>query len=388
MKRRRLLGAATLIAATNNRAAAQSTRSRPLARVQVSFERIVRTVVGLRPYRPTGFVLRSEVYGDKVIVHNYGHGGGGVSLSWGTAQLATDLAAATGRDRYAVLGCGAVGLATARLLQDRGFAVTIYAAELPPQTTSNIAGAQWSPVSVFEPEKISPAFSEQFVLASQLSYRYFQNLVGDHYGVRWIENYYLGEQPDRSFIDYVRREGIVSLYPDIVSLQPGDHAFAARYVTRFMTMLIEPPVYLNAVLRDFLLRGGTVRVQRFADRKQILALEEATIVNCTGLGAKSLFVDDELIPIKGQLSVLLPQPEIDYLTLAPDALYMFPRRDGILLGGTFERGVGSPEVNEPARTRIVGAHAQIFAQMHERLPDCRAGLFQPKGAAHPESGRL
>ena len=43
----------------------------------------------------------------------------------------------------AVLGCGAVGLATARVLQDRGFAVTIYARQLPPDTTSNVAGAMW-----------------------------------------------------------------------------------------------------------------------------------------------------------------------------------------------------------------------------------------------------
>ena len=58
--------------------------------------------------------------------------------------------------------------------------------------------------------------------------------------------------------------------------------------------------------------------------------------NCTGLGARDLFGDTELQPVRGQLAILLPQPEIRY-AFTGDAGYMFPRADGILLGGTFER---------------------------------------------------
>lgn len=54
--------------------------------VNVSRERVIRTVVGLRPFRPSGFVVRAESLGDKLLVHNYGHGGGGVTLSWGCAE--------------------------------------------------------------------------------------------------------------------------------------------------------------------------------------------------------------------------------------------------------------------------------------------------------------
>ena len=86
-----------------------------------------------------------EKVGEKTVVHNYGHGGGGITLSWGTSELAVEEAWKTGERRFAVLGCGAVGLATARLLQERGAEVTIYAKDLPPHTTSNIAGGHWSP---------------------------------------------------------------------------------------------------------------------------------------------------------------------------------------------------------------------------------------------------
>src|SRR5687768_12463736 len=56
--------------------------------VRVSADREIRTVVGLRPFRPAGFVVEVKRFGVKTVVHNYGHGGAGVTLSWGTAELA------------------------------------------------------------------------------------------------------------------------------------------------------------------------------------------------------------------------------------------------------------------------------------------------------------
>jgi len=154
MNRRQFLHAASMAAST---VVAGCYRSRPraanpvfgincnLAPVLVSPEREIRTVVGLRPYRPSGFVVKAEKLGEKLVIHNYGHGGAGITLSWGTSQLATALLPGMPVSSVAVLGCGAVGLATARLLQDRGLPVTIYASELPPNTTSNIAGGECFP---------------------------------------------------------------------------------------------------------------------------------------------------------------------------------------------------------------------------------------------------
>ena len=174
---------------------------RQFAPVKVSRDRVIREVVGLRPYRPSGFVVDAERFGNKLLVHNYGHGGGGVTLSWGTASLAVDLAReflATSRTRpqhFAVLGCGVSGLSAARLLQRRyqngPGTVTIYAKALPPDTTSNIAGASWSPTSVFEPDQVTGKWNDQFRRACQISNRAFQLLVGPEYGVRWIETYEL-----------------------------------------------------------------------------------------------------------------------------------------------------------------------------------------------------
>src|SRR5271165_3427973 len=57
-----------------------------LPKVNVQPDREIRTVVGLRPFRPSGFVVSTQKFDNKVVVHNYGHGGGGVTLSWGTSE--------------------------------------------------------------------------------------------------------------------------------------------------------------------------------------------------------------------------------------------------------------------------------------------------------------
>jgi D-amino-acid oxidase len=330
--------------------------------VWVRPDRIIRTVVGHRPFRPAGFVVRAETLGAKTVIHNYGHGGGGISLSWGSAAQAVRLADQTGARRFAVLGAGVIGLSTARLLQERGYDVTIYTAALPLETTSAVAGAQWSPTTIVNRDRVTPAFIEQYLEACHLAHRRFQSLVGERYGIRWLPNYFLSPTPP----DPARAAWGLHLLPDLLRmgpvLPPGHHPFPGRYAQRLFTMMIEPSRYLPALLEDFRSAGGRLVLRAFADADQIGRLDEPVVVNCTGLGARRLFGDEELTPIKGQLVFLVPQPEVQYATLG-DALYMFPRRDGILLGGTFERGDESTEADPAQTERIVTGHRAVFEPM-------------------------
>ena len=322
--------------------------------VKVSADRVIRTIVGLRPFRPSGFILKSERLNDKTIIHNYGHGGGGVSLSWGTAKLAVDLALQTQETSFAVLGCGVIGLSTARLLQRKGFQVTIYAKDLPPETTSNVAGALWAPVSVFEENKVTSEFINQFNQASKISHRMFQDFVGEKYGVWWIKNYFLGDAFDFP--------GGKELYPGFNKHHDAKIFFGSADVTEISTMMIEPPIYLNALTEDFYQAGGKIEVKHFNAKQDIELLGEKVIMNCTGLGSSKLFSDPELIPVRGQLSILLPQTEIDYSYVAPshdNLLYMFPRKDGIILGGTSEKENWSLEPDAKESERILNGHHKI-----------------------------
>ena len=334
---------------------------RPLVPVDVSADRVIRTVVGLRPFRRPGFLVRADRFDEKTIVHNYGHGGCGVTLSWGSAALAVEEAVKAGQNRYAVIGCGVIGLSTALLLQRRGAEVTIYAKDLPPQTTSNVAGATWYPSFIVDPKRRTPEFEAQYERAARLSHRAFQDLLGPRYGVRYIEQYWLGNEPHRWNRE---REIVADLFPETRELAHGEHLFDSPWVAHDVTMIIEPPIYLNALIQDFRLAGGRIAVRDFPSREEILALEEPVILNCTGMGAKALFGDEDMLPIKGQLTVLLPQPEIDYV-MAQEGLYMFPRTDGILLGGTFEGNVWDLEPNQEAAREVLAGHEQIFARMRK-----------------------
>lgn len=339
--------------------APQPSSSRRFAKVLVSPERVIRTTVGLRPFRTSGFLVRAERFDEKTIIHNYGHGSNGVSMSWGTGHLAMEEALKTGETTAAVIGCGAVGLAAARLLQRQGLGVTIYAKDVPPRTTSNMSAAWFSAGIGGDPEMRTAEYLTQQRRAARLAHRYFQDLVSDYYGVRWIERYALSESPP---VEPATPDPLGDLVTANTQLSSSEHPFPRPYARRYWTMLIEPSIYLDAVLRDVLLAGGDLVVREFDSLQAILALPEKLIINCTGLGAKELFGDDDLIPIKGQLTVLLPQPEVDYI-IGEGSLSMIPRKDGILLGQTWERGESSLDPSPTEMRRVMEGLTQFFAEM-------------------------
>ena len=324
----------------------------PLAPVLVDESRVIRTVAGLRPYRAAGFVVRREPLGDKALVHNYGHGGGGITLSWGSSRLATNLGLPGHSGPVAVIGAGALGLTTARLVQEAGFPVTIYAKALPPHTTSNIAGGQIEPAYLYKDEAVTPEWRAQLLAAMDYSWRRWQIMVGDEYGIRWLPTY-------EEILD-LKPSPLDPYFPATKRLSQAEHPFPMDNVVRFETMYVETGHFLRQTMRDISLAGGKFEVREFANPQAILGLGETLVFNCTGLGSRDLFGDQDLHPARGQLAIILPQPEIRYAVTGGPG-YMFPRADGIILGGSFELDQWDANPDPAAIARIIERHKRFFA---------------------------
>ncbi len=121
----------------------------------------------------------------------------------------------------------------------------------------------------------------------------------------------------------------------------------------YRTLLIEPPVFLSRLESDLRTAGVTFApLKTFASRAEIFAtIPDDVIINCSGFGAKILWSDPDLIPIKGQLAMLPAQPSLQYLY--GENGYLFPRSDHVVIGGTFEYDVNNEMPNKSDCVKLV-----------------------------------
>jgi len=371
LSRRALLGAAALAgpAAALDFAAAPAP-----ARVRATPDRLIDIAVCTRPFRPQGPRIEAESLHGKHLVHHYGHGGAGWSLSWGSARAALPLIQAGGaQGRIAVIGAGAIGLTTARVAQRAGLRVRIYCKDLPPDVPSSAATGLWSPDSrLCSAAHATPAFELAWEQMARSSFRTWQSLLGvPGDPVQWRDGYLLSDLPFDEPLAGTAFAGEPD-YPDLLErlddirprsrpLRPDEHPFRVPHARRFTQMMFNLSVYQRLLLEDFLREGGEFVRREFEQPRQIAGLPERTVVNCTGYGARALFGDQSLVPVKGQTARLVPQPEVDYMLIyRGHGLVMLPRRDGLLVAAQGEGDFGNAD-RAPDRAQSLAAVQRLAA---------------------------
>jgi len=310
--------------------------------LRAEIDRITAITVCTRPFRPQGPRLDVERLGGQTIVHNYGHGGSGWSLSWGSSAIATDKALATGERDIAVLGCGALGLTAALLLQRAGARVTIYAKDLPPNVRSSLATGVWSPDSrICLEQHATPAFKRLWESMARRSWQTYQTLLGlPGEPVEYIDEYFVSDAgasaPERDALTDGRpafakleRELLADLAPRPKDFPPGSHPFGARTLRGSSWMMFNISAYARLLVSDFLTSGGRMEVVEFHSPADFGALRQKTLINATGYGARALFSDESLVPVRGQLARMIPQPDIHYGLIYQNVSFV-PRRDGLV----------------------------------------------------------
>ena len=310
--------------------------------LHASTDRITAITVCTRPFRAQGPRLDVEQVGQKVVVHNYGHGGSGWSLSWGSSGVAVQKALATGEREIAVIGCGALGLTSSLLLQRAGARVTIYAKDLPPNVRSSLATGLWTPDSrICLEDNATPAFKQMWANMARQSFQTYQTLLGlPGNPVEFIDSYFVSDDSNS-----VRRRGASTdsrpkfaelqreLIPDLISRSedfgPGSHPFSERYLRRNTMMMFNISSYARLLMADFLANGGKIEISEFHTPGDFAKLREKTLINATGYGARALFSDESVTPVRGQLARMIPQPDINY-GLFYKGVSFVPRRDGLV----------------------------------------------------------
>lgn len=208
-----------------------------------------------------------------------------------------------------VVGGGVSGLTTAMVLADRGHRVRVWSAAPAADTTSAVAGALWWPYRIEPLDRVGDW--------SLATLRWYEELAARprETGVRLVEGVHRGER-------------LAALGPwagqvnDVVETAEG---------LRCRLPLIDMPVHLEWLEGRVRAAGGAVE-RRTVTSFDEAAAEAATVVNCTGLGARELVPDPGMRPVRGQL-VLVENPGIEeWFTEADPAssetTYFFPSRAG------------------------------------------------------------
>lgn len=327
-----------------------------LSTPNIARENMIGTNVGIRPFRKTGIRIEGEEIGDKWIIHNYGYGGSGLTLSFGGALEVLEILKTKKKPckSVAVLGAGVIGLTTAYDLLEKGYEVEIYADEWPPHLTSNVAAGIWSPLSF--PKDLSEEKREFHLQMEKKSESRFLKSLGDFpefVGVRLIPVYSFESQSSEK-LDRIGLEEEV-----IVHFDNG----ITRNGVRVYEIGIDGQLFMHDLSLKIRQKGVIFRQCHFKSLEDVLSLEQPIIINCTSMGSIPLFNDQEFIPIRGQLVYFNQQKDIDYLYYheiendPSDSTIFFvsvyPWSDRMILGGVYEQNEEELVISQEIIDRIV-----------------------------------
>lgn len=231
------------------------------------------------------------------------------------------------RKNILILGCGVNGLSTGITLLKRGYAVTIWAKDLPPDTNSDKAAAFWFPYLCSPREKAIPwarmtfeYFQKEILPDTDAGCRIkpFTQLFTEPHPEPWWKDAFPGtiERPDASELP----DGYVDAY-------------------RIQNIVIDTSVYMPYLVQLFTRLGGTIIQKTVSDIKETF-VESDVVVNCSGLGSRELFGDEKVYPIRGQM-VKIRKSNFDRVvvneTSPTEFALVVGRTNDIALGGTAEK---------------------------------------------------
>jgi D-amino-acid oxidase len=260
-------------------------------------------------------------------------------------------------------------LTAAWRLAEAGHEVQVLAAAPPGETTSVVAAAIWYPYLALPQDLVTRwsavGFEELAGLAAQ---------PATGVRMRWGRELFRAPTPDPWWRTAV---------PDLQRVPPAE--LPPSYVDgyRLQVPSVDMPRHL-AWLADRLAGYGVS-----IEPRRLSTLDEAPgeiVVDCTGLGARDLLGDRDLVPVRGQVVVVEQFGLEEWLLDETEELtYLAPREEAVVLGGTAQRGADDLTPDPQTAREIVARCAALVPEAaRARIVEHRVGLRPARSAVRLE----
>ncbi len=254
-----------------------------------------------------------------------------------------------------VLGAGVSGLSSGILLLKAGYKVTIWAKDLPPNTTSDKAAAFWYPYLCNPRDKA--------VVWSKFTLEYLKKHAIDD-PLSGCSMRTMIEVFDHKVDEPWWQEAVESYKRPILEELPDGYMDGYKVEAPLM----DTSKYMEWLLGSYTSLGGTIQ-ERYIASIDEAHMEYDTVINCTGLGSIELVNDNSLYPVRGQVVVVKPNG-LTQITADDEAhnnlAYIIPRETDIVLGGTAQVGDWNLEV-DPKDTEEILQKAKLLAPSLDKV---------------------
>jgi D-amino-acid oxidase len=331
-----------------------------------------------RPMRHGSPNMSVEKQDDKVIAHNYGHGGSGWTLGPGSATYVNNLFINyEGKDPLkkdtpiTIIGSGALGLFTAYDLNQRGYNNITVVADKFESLTSHNAGGLLAPVSMDNDPEMQKVIDKIGIDA----YKFYSDIAKKKHknfkhGAVIVPTYF-DSREDSGLEPYVGK--VMQPAKDVI-LDFGNGT--TRKMVSYDDGIFIDTAKMMIELREYLDKAGVKFIKKKVE--SFTKIDDKYIINCSGLGSAELNNDSKMTSVQGHLIMLKDQnpKDLQHMILVyfnegvtksgqkiKRSFYIFPKHlpntdpnhVGVV-GGTFIEG-GTPETpnNEEFDILLEGA---------------------------------
>lgn len=275
--------------------------------------------------------------------------------------------------RITVVGAGVIGLTVACRLADDGHDLRLIAAALPHDTTSSVAAAIWYPYRAYPQADVTRW--------AAFTYRALTELTeDDDSGVCMRSGRELCREPTAD-------PWWASAVPNLERLTDVPHGYRDGF--RLTVPVIDMPTHLDWLAARLAKRGIPIKLRGLA------GLDDAPgdlIVNCTGLGSRTLLDDQQMTPVRGQV-IVVEQFGLHEWTLDDSddengqLTYIVPRERTVVLGGTAEAGIEDMTAQPDIAEGILDRCTRLVPEVkNARILAHRVGLRPGRTAVRLERG--